>query len=249
MAAPQVALQVALLLGLVVLLLVWWLRRRAAAARDDGTNPDRIDTLIGWPPQATRVLTRSERQAFALLVQCLPEHNILAQVPLCRFLRVPKRHSYADWSRRLGHQCADFVICDFDFQVLAVVELQAEAGPANDRVSKRLERMSRSMKAAKIPLHLWTEGSLPSVDAVRRTINPTSPTAPAVSAISPSNATATSPIPAAAATAVAAAPKAASPFEESGRDSTQDVRIEPLEPPTSTWFDDLDSSPTPLRKP
>ncbi len=79
------ALQIALLLGLFVPLLFWWLRGRAAASRDDGTEPDRIDTLIDWPPQASRVLTRSERLAFALLVQSVPEDNILAQVPLSHF--------------------------------------------------------------------------------------------------------------------------------------------------------------------
>ena len=243
------ALQIALLLGLFVLLLFWWLRRRAAASRDDGADPDRIDTLIGWPPQATRVLTRSERLAFALLVQSVPELNILAQVPLSRFLRVPKRHSYADWLRRLGHQCADFVVCDTDFQVLAVVELEAETEPANDRVRQRLERMSRAMKAAKIPLLVWAEGRLPSVDAVRKAIDPAPPAAPAPPGPSPRAAAAASPVPVPTTTAAAAAPKAASPFEDSGRDSTQDERIEPLEPPPSTWFDDLDSAPTPLRKP
>ena len=243
------ALQIALLLGLFVLLLFWWLRRRAAASRGDGADPDRIDTLIGWPPQATRVLTRSERLAFALLVQSVPEHNILAQVPLSRFLRVPKRHSYADWLRRLGHQCADFVVCDSDFQVLAVVELEAEAGPANDRVRRRLERMSRAMKAAKIPLLVWAEGRMPSVEAVRKAINPVPPAALAAPTVSSGDTSAASAAPAPATTAAAAAPKAASPFEDSSRDSTQDERIEPLEPPPSTWFDDLDSAPTPLRKP
>ena len=243
------ALQIALLLGLSVLLLFWWRRRRAAAARDEGADLDRIDTLTGWPPQASRVLTRSERLAFALLLQAVPEHMILAQVPLSRFLTVPKRHSYADWLRRLGHQCADFVVCDTGFQVLAVVELQAEAEPANERVRRRMERMSRSMKAAKIPLHFWTEGRLPSVDAVRKAINPAAPAAPAAPPISSGDTTAAAPVPAPATTATAAAPKADSPFEDSGRDSAQDERIEPLEPPTSTWFDDLDSGPTPLRKP
>jgi hypothetical protein len=243
------ALQIALLLGLFVLLLLWWLRRRAAASRDERADPDRIDTLIGWPPQATRVLTRSERLAFALLVQSVPEHHILAQVPLSRFLRVPKRHSYADWLRRLGHQCADFVVCDANFQVLAVVELQAEAGQVTDRIRRRQERMARSMKAAKVPLHLWTEGRLPSAEAVRKAIIPTPPTGSAVPANSLGTTTSAAPVPAPATTLAAATPNAASPFEESGRDSTHDERIELLEPPASTWFDDLDSAPAPLRKP
>jgi hypothetical protein len=36
------------------------------------------------------------------------------------------------------------------------------------------------------------------------------------------------------------------PFDDSKRDVTQDEVIELLEPPPSTWFDDLDSAPMPL---
>jgi len=48
---------------------------------------------------------------------------------------------------------------------------------------------------------------------------------------------------------VSPTPVLASPFDDGNRDSTQDERIELLEPPPSTWFDDLDSEPVPLRKP
>jgi hypothetical protein len=235
-------LQIALLLALCALPLLWWLRRRAAGALGGEADADRIDTLIGWPPQATRVLSHVERLVFATLVRALPEHIVLAQVPLSRFLRVPKRHSYADWLRRLGNQCADFVVCDMEAQVLAVVELQGSAGPTGDRARRRLERMSRSLKAAKVPLHLWTEGLLPSAEAARRAILPTPLAAPAGA---PSAASLNVP-----ATSAAASPVlVVNPFDDTGRDSTQDERIELLEPPPSTWFDDMDSEPVPLRKP
>ncbi|MDE2094026.1 MAG: hypothetical protein KGI87_09260, partial [Burkholderiales bacterium] len=72
-------LQIAL--GLVLLVLVAWLWMSRRATRPDADEIDRIDTLIGWPPQATRVLTTQERVAFATLVNALPEYMILAQVP------------------------------------------------------------------------------------------------------------------------------------------------------------------------
>jgi hypothetical protein len=239
MSLQQIAL---LLLALAALSVLWWMRRRAALKRREGigADPDRIDTLVGWPPQATRVLSTVERQVLSTLVRALPEYTILAQVPLSRFLRVPKRHSYADWLRRLGYQCADFIVCDLDSQVLAVVEIQGPTGQANDRTRRRLERMARSLKAAKVPLHIWTEGRLPSADAARDAIAPRRPAAP-VSA------------PPAALPSVPTTPPllqpAGNPFENSDRDSGHDERIEPLEPPPSTWFDDLDSAPAPLRKP
>jgi hypothetical protein len=229
-------LQIAL--GLVVLVLLAWLWMSRRAGNREADEVDRIDTLIGWPPQATRVLTSQERIGFATLVQALPEYMILAQVPLARFVSVPKRNSYVDWLRRLGYQCADFVVCDMAAQVIAVVELQPSQ--PSERARKRLTRMSRTLKAANIPMQVWSERALPSASAARDALLPRPAPAPFMAAVA--GGAAQSP-------GAAAPARKSNPFDESGRDSTQDERIELLEPPPSTWFDDLDSEPVPLRKP
>jgi hypothetical protein len=244
-------LQIVLIGLVVVALLAWlWLRQRGGGGAGAEKVADRIDTVTGWPPQATRVLSTPERVALGTLMRALPEHMILAQVPLSRFLNVPKRNSYADWLRRVGYQCVDFVVCDMAAQVVAVVELLPPQ--ENERGRKRVARIGRTLKAARIPLHQWRENALPSVDAAREAVLPrpkpaletTGTAAPAATAAAAAT-TAT-----AAAAAAAAAPAAAgsSPFEETDRDSTLDERIELLEPPPSTWFDDLDSGATPLSK-
>ena len=235
-------LQIVLVLLAAALLIGWfWLRRRGAAGTSQPTAPsERIDTITGWPPQATRVLSARERVAFGTLVRALPEYMVLAQVPLSRFLSVPKRHSYADWLRRVGYQCVDFAVCDMAAQVVAVVELQAEGGQPSERARKRLTRISRSLQAANIPLLIWRADALPSTSAAREAILP-KPAATPFTTEMPTGA------PAAAAASVGALP-AFNPFDEAGRDSTQDETIELLEPPPSTWFDDLDSEPAPLRK-
>ena len=232
-------LQIALGLVAVALLLAWlWIRRRGSEAEVEANAPsERIDTLTGWPPQATRVLTSRERVAFSTLVRALPEYMVLAQVPMARFLSVPKRHSYADWLRRVGYQCVDFAVCDMAAQVIAVVELQDEKAQPSERARKRTARMSRSLQAANIPLLVWRNDALPSTAAARAAILPKPP--------------------AIAAAADPASPKAApllpitagpNPFDEMDRDSTQDEMIELLEPPPSTWFDDLDTDLAPLAK-
>ena len=234
--------------GLVVMLLLAWLWLRQRSDRSAGRNrkaekaADRIDTITGWPPQATRVLSTQERLAFGTLVRALPEYIVLAQVPLSRFINVPKRNSYADWLRRVGYQSVDFVICDMSAQVVAVIELQPPQ--QSERAQKRITRIARTLKAAQLPLHVWRENSLPSVDVAREALLPR----PAAT-LEPAKGSAVS------ATAFAdalpaAAPAAAarSPFEDTGRDSTQDEMIELLEPPASTWFDDIDSDPVPLSK-
>jgi hypothetical protein len=243
------------LVGLVVvaLLVLLWLRRRGGAGPGSERNADRIDTVTGWPPQATRVLSTPERLALGTLMRALPEYMILAQVPLSRFLNVPKRNSYADWLRRVGYQCVDFVVCDMAAQVVSVVELQP--AQENDRGRKRLARIGRTLKAARIPLLVWGENALPSVDAAREAVLPRpKPTLETGAAASATAATSTAGVAAAAATATAAtaaavpAPAGSSPFEDTDRDSTLDERIELLEPPPSTWFDDLDSGAAPLNK-
>ena len=232
--------------GLVVVLLLawWWLRQRsdrsAGRSRKAEKAADRIDTIIGWPPQATRVLSTQERLAFGTLVRALPEYIVLAQVPISRFINVPKRNSYADWLRRIGYQSVDFAICDLSAQVVAVIELQPPQ--QSERAQKRIARIARTLKAAQLPLHVWRENALPSVDVAREALLPR-PAAPLLEPVKGAGATAT-----ASAGAPPNAAAARSPFEDTGRDSTQDEKIELLEPPPSTWFDDLDSDPVPLSK-
>ena len=244
-------LQIALIGLVIVLLLAWlWLRQRGSGSTGSTSRKaekaaERIDTIIGWPPQATRVLSTQERLAFGTLVRALPEYMVLAQVPLSRFINVPKRNSYADWLRRIGYQSVDFVICDMSAQVVAVIELQPPQ--QSERAHKRMTRLKRTLEAAQLPLHVWRENALPSVEVAREALLPRPAAAPepakGTAAITAAAMAATT-----AAAAVPATATARSPFEDTGRDSTQDEMIELLEPPPSTWFDDLDSDPVPLSK-
>ena len=214
-------LQIALIGAVIVLLLAWlWLRQREGGGTSGNSRKaekaaDRIDTVTGWPPQATRVLSTQERLAFSTLVRALPEYMVLAQVPLSRFINVPKRNSYADWLRRIGYQSVDFVICDMSAQVVAVIELQPPQ--QSERAHKRMTRLSRTLKAAQLPLHVWRENALPSVEVAREALLPRPSEAP-----EPAKGTATSAgaMAAVAAAAVPAAAAARSPFEDTGRDST-----------------------------
>ena len=242
-------LLIALVLLLVVLLAWSFLRKRGGSAKPAEEEADRLDTLAAWPPQATRVLTSQERTLHSTLVRALPDHVVLSQVPLSRFLKVPKRHSYAEWLRRLGYQSVDFIVCDMSSHVVAAIELQPTANDLNERARKRLKRIQRTLKAAEIPLLVWSEANLPTADAARAAILPPPATSasPAEEARAPAAAPAvrgTSSVPT---LSSAVRPGSArNPFEDTDRDSTQDEHIEA---PPSTWFDDLDSGPTPLQQP
>ena len=150
---------------LLLTLLAVRVRQRISDRRVRRERRDALDTLAAWPPEAARVLTITERQAYDLLKRAMPGYLVLGQVPLSRFIRVPARHSYSEWLQRVGALSADLLLCDAGSRVLAVVDIR----PAieSERSRKRHERMAKVMRAANIHVHVWREGALPTAAEVR----------------------------------------------------------------------------------
>lgn len=129
-----------------------------------------VDTVAGWPPEAARVQTHDERQAYELLQRAMPDLVVLSQVPLSRFIRVPMRRSYAEWLQRVGSLNADLLLCDDHSRVLAVVDIRATT--ESDRSKQRHERMANVLKKAGIAVYTWREGALPELQQVRNALAP-----------------------------------------------------------------------------
>jgi len=231
------SIEVLLLIALVVAAIVGYVlfrRRRQGNASDAGAprENDDLDTVAAWPPEVTRLLTGGERTAHETLVKALPECMIFSQVPLARFIRVPRRYSYAEWLTRVGHLSVDFLICDRASLVIGAVSLQATQ--ESERAVRRRARMTRVLKAAGVKVFVWREQSIPTPEAARdqisqRTGVPDSATVPVeVDTPQPLPHAKTEKIP---------VPEvlAETPIGGTGH-----------EPPSSTWFDDLDTGPTPL---
>ena len=235
----------AVALGLALPIL-WWLLRRQNAGERPEQPAERLDTLVAWPPEATRILRSAERLAYSTLKLALPGYMILAQVPIARFLNVPKRNSYAEWMRRLGSQCVDFVVCDVTSQVIAVVEIRPPVEQISEKIRARLDRVSRVLEAAQIPLHVWNEERLPSIEAARAKILPHSPAVPpGLAKRAPEPVVAETFGVAAGAATVAIAAPAMDPFADTDRDWSKDEAsevIEVREPAGSTWFDELEET-------
>lgn len=223
---PYLAVPLLILGGVALALLAVWFRGRREPVDSDGADADRIDTLAAWPAQATRILTTHERLAYSTLLRAFPDYMVLAQVPLSRFLKVPTRHSYAEWLRRVGNQCADLVVCDMASQVIAVIIVQGPGGFPSERAAARRERVARVLKSVGIRMLVWVEGALPSPNAAREAILPTPVTADSGGRNAP--------------TPSGSMPLAADATPGS---SPGDSGAEP--PPT--WHGDLDSRPTPLK--
>jgi hypothetical protein len=151
--------------SVLLLLTLLVLRQRHRQSANRGAAREALDTVISWPPEAARILTINERQAYDLLKRAMPGFLVLAQVPLGRFIRVPARHSYADWLQRVGSLSADLLLCDSGSKVLAVIDIRAPQESV--RARRRHERMARVLRAAGVHVFDWREGELPSASEVR----------------------------------------------------------------------------------
>ena len=227
--------------GVFVVLALWLLalfrmpKKRAPSPRP---SFDDLDIVTAWQPQATRVLSVHQRVAHATAVRAVPELLVFAQVPLSRFLKVPTRYSYNEWLRRVGHQSADLLVCDASTEVIAVIDVRSPREQVSARTEQRRQRLGQVLKAAGIPLHVWSAHALPTVEMARASLMPHLPE-------NDPNA-----LPR------AAAPKTSRdlphvptrPFSDSEtHDLSPDEVIEMREPHSSTWFDNIDSRGAPLR--
>jgi hypothetical protein len=159
-------------LPLALLLLLTWLGLRLSNRGKAHPEPAReaLDTVVAWPPQAVRVLTVCERQAYELLRRALPGYMVLAQVPLSRFLNVPRRHAYADWVQRVGLLSADLLLCDAASRVLVAVDIRTPV--ETPRAQRRHRRIHRVLQAAGVHVLTWYDGELPSLLEARTMLTP-----------------------------------------------------------------------------
>jgi Protein of unknown function (DUF2726) len=166
---PSVGVVSAVAVAVVALLYLQRRRRhRADRAAEHQWRAEQVDTVIGWPPQATRVMTSAQCRALHLLRRALPERLILAQVPLSHFIEVPTRHSNLEWMRRVGRVTADLMICDAQGRVLCVIDLRRIGHERSFQTRRRHERMARVLEAAQMPFYVWDEARLPTASTVRR---------------------------------------------------------------------------------
>ncbi|MEY3252577.1 MAG: hypothetical protein RL227_1550 [Pseudomonadota bacterium] len=227
---PSFAAPLTLLLLLTWLGMRWRSRQSAHASRREA-----LDTVADWPPEAARVLSITERQAYDLLKRAMPGYLVLGQVPLSRFVRVPARHSYNEWLQRVGSLSADLLICDSGSRVLAVIDIRNPEESARSR--RRHERMARVLRAANIRVHEWREDQLPTVPEVRHAMAHV--LAPAKPGIKPGGPTSSRPMPL---IPVADIEEMLSDGDRAAAEAAFDPAMEPV---PSGFYDEIE--PTPQR--
>ena len=76
-----------------------------------------------WPVKMkSKLLSKSEKEMFDRLQDALYEHIVLPQVALSQIIECDDGNFGATWNK-INRKVCDYVVCNKDFQVIAVVEL------------------------------------------------------------------------------------------------------------------------------
>ena len=115
-----------------------------------------------WPFYAKKPLSQPEQVLYFRLVQALPDHIILAQVQLSRLLGVKKGNDYQAWFNRINRMSADFVVCNKDSSIVAVIELDDATHQKEDRQAADAKK-DKALASANVRVIRWQARAIPDV--------------------------------------------------------------------------------------
>jgi hypothetical protein len=122
-----------------------------------------------WPFSLRRPLTEPEQVLYFRLCQALPDHIVLAQVGMSRFLAVRRGHNARAWYNRINRMSVDFLVCTKDASVVAAVELDDASHQHPDRASADVKK-ELALNAAGVRLLRWNVSAMPDAAAIQRSI-------------------------------------------------------------------------------
>jgi len=115
------------------------------------------------------VLSPNEQKCFHRLRAAFPDHVVLAQVSLSQLLGVKKGqgNNYQSILNRFRQLTADFVVCNKDFSIAAVFELD-DSSHDKPKQQNSDARKSAALTAAGIPLHRLNGARIPNESELRQ---------------------------------------------------------------------------------
>lgn len=135
-------------------------------AKSQGGTGDEV-----WPFYAKKPLSQPEQVLYSRLIQALPEHIILAQVQLSQLLGVKKGNNYQAWSNRINRMSADFVVCNKDSSIVAVIELDDATHRREDHQAADAKK-DKALASAGVRIVRWQAKSIPDIAAIQATFMP-----------------------------------------------------------------------------
>lgn len=124
-----------------------------------------------WPFYPRKPLTNPEQILYFRLLNALPDHIILAQVQLSRFLGVKKGNNFQSWLNRINRLSADYVICSKDASVVAVIELD-DTSHNNSKRQETDRKKDKAIRDAGLKIIRWNVKSIPNEDEIKNSVAP-----------------------------------------------------------------------------
>jgi very-short-patch-repair endonuclease len=152
------------LLLIIVVIVVVVLALLKAKAQGSAGNEE-------WPFYAKKPLSQPEQILYFRLVQALPDHIILAQVQLSRMLGVNKGNNNQAWLNRINRMSADFVVCNKDSSIVAVIELDDATHQREDRQAADTKK-DKALGAAGIQVVRWQAKAIPDLATIQKAFIP-----------------------------------------------------------------------------
>ena len=141
--------------------LLWWFWRRRKRNPFEGN---------GKLPYSRRpLMTDSEMDAYALLLDALPDYMVFPQVQVSRVLEVPKNKETYYWFNFISRLSYDFVICRTDGTPIAAIEIDDASHSRPDR-QEADNRKNKATEAAGVAILRWPADAVPDEHEIFRTI-------------------------------------------------------------------------------
>ncbi|HUW28442.1 MAG TPA: DUF2726 domain-containing protein [Sulfuriferula sp.] len=121
-----------------------------------------------WPFYQRKPLSAPEQILYFRLVKALPDHIVLGQVQLSRLLGVKKGNNAQAWLNRINRMSADFVVCNKDSSIVAVIELD-DATHNGEKRQQADAKKDKALAAASIPIHRWQAKAIPDDAQIKAT--------------------------------------------------------------------------------
>lgn len=119
-----------------------------------------------WPFYARKPLSQPEQVLYFRLARALPDHIVLAQVQLSRLIGVRKGSNSLAWSNRINRMSADFVVCEKDWSIVAVIELDDASHQREDRRAADAKK-EKALSSANIRVIRWQAKALPAESTIQ----------------------------------------------------------------------------------
>ena len=108
-----------------------------------------------WPVFPKKVLSPVEQQLSHRLLRAFPDHVVLAQVAFSQLVGVKKGENFTAIWNRYNRLTADFVVCNKDFSIAAVLELDDRS---HDHPRARTPTAAKP-RSAKLPASRCTDST------------------------------------------------------------------------------------------